>query len=66
VAEALGVAGRAAFFLSEILKGAFDEVTVRGMHGHDALRDALEQFDGVVAGDGGVAGVVVHAKAVGG
>ena len=36
------------------------------MHGHDALRDALEQFDRVVAGDVGVAGVVVHAEAVGG
>ena len=62
MAEALGVALCATFFFAEVFDGALGEVAVAGVHGDDAMRDALQQLDRIFTGEIGVRGVVVHAE----
>ena len=42
VAEALGIALSAAFFLAQIFNGALSEVAIAGVHRHNPMRDALQ------------------------
>ena len=62
VAQAFGVASDAAFFAAEIFEGAFGKVAIAGVHGDDAMRDALEEFEGIFSGEVSVAWVVVDAE----
>ena len=60
--EAAGVAETVHLFLTEVFKGTFQEETVAGVHGNNAVFDPSEEFQWILTGQDGIAGVVVDAE----